>query len=124
MCGMILFCTYGRSRWSDSQHAEGLLQDRDAEGTLHFLEIKSAVHKTARALHLRHMFLPVAAPAMGVTSDRWGEQWLKVRHMLGIESLSTYPLMPAPDSNLENQQNVQCPPQRQSVGYSICWVMN
>ena len=101
MCGMILFCTYGRSRWSDSQHAEGLLQDRDAEGTLHFLEIKSAVHKTARALHLRHMFLPVAAPAMGVTSDRWGEQWLKVRHMLGIESLSTYPLMPAPDSNLE-----------------------
>jgi hypothetical protein len=101
MCGMILFCTYGRSRWSDSQHAEGLLQDRDAEGTLHFLEIKSAVHKTARALHLRHMFLPVAAPAVGVTSDCWGEQWLQVRRMLGIESLSKYPLMPAPDSSLE-----------------------
>ena len=101
MCGMILFCTYGRSRWSDSQHAEGLLQDRDAEGTLHFLEVKSAVHKTARALHLRHMFLPVAAPALGVTSDCWGEQWLYVRRMLGIENLSTYPLMPAPDSHLE-----------------------
>jgi len=101
MCGMILFCTYGRSRWSDSQHAEDLIQDRDDQGVLQFLEIKASVHKTARALHMRHMFLPVAAPAVGVTDECWGEQWMLVRRMLKIEDLNVYPLMPAPDSSLE-----------------------
>ena len=101
MCGMILFCTYGRSRWSDSQHAEDLIQDRDEQGLLQFLEIKASVHKTARALHLRHMFLPVAAPATGVTDECWGEQWMHVRRLLKIDDLNVYPLMPAPDSNLE-----------------------
>ena len=101
MCGMILFCTYGRSRWSDAQHAEELIPDKDEQGTLCFLEIKSAVHKTARSFHLRHMFLPVAAPATGVTSDCWGEQWMRVRSMLQIDDLSKFPLMPAPDSSLD-----------------------
>ena len=101
MCGMILFCTYCRSRWSDAQHAEELILDKDEHGALHFLEIKSSVHKTARSFHLRHMFLPVAAPATGVTNDCWGEQWMRVRNMLQIEDLSKFPLMPAPDSNLD-----------------------
>ena len=101
MSGMILFCVYGRCRWSDSQHAEGMIPDFDVEGKLQFLEIQSAVHKTARAFHLRHMFLPVAAPAYGVTHDCWGEQWMKARVALGIADLSVFPLMPAPDSSLE-----------------------
>ena len=101
MSGMILFCVYGRSRWSDSQHAENLLPDFDKEGKLQFLEIQSSVHKTARAFHLRHMFLPVAAPAIGITDDCWGEQWMRVRETLRISDLSVYPLMPAPDCNLE-----------------------
>ena len=101
MSGMVLFCVYGRSRWSDSQHAENLLPDFDNQGKLQFLEIQSSVHKTARAFHLRHMFLPVAAPATGVTDDCWGEQWMRVRDTLRINNLSVYPLMPAPDSVLE-----------------------
>jgi len=28
-CGMVLFCVYARSRWSDAQHSEKLLEDRD-----------------------------------------------------------------------------------------------
>ena len=47
------------------------------------------------------MFLPVAAPATGVTDDCWGEQWMRVRDTLRISNLSVYPLMPAPDSALE-----------------------
>ena len=101
MSGMILFCVYGRSRWSDAQHAESLIPDFDVEGKLQFLEIKSAVHKTARAFHLRHMFLPVAAPAYGISHDCWGEQWMRARVALGISDLSVFPLMPAPDSCLE-----------------------
>ena len=100
MAGMLLFCTYARSRWSDAQHGESLLEDRDFEGTLCHVEISSSVHKTARALHLRHMFLPLAAPATGVSQDNWGEQWLEVRKVLGIEDFSTYPLMPAPSKHL------------------------
>ena len=101
MSGMTLFCVYGRSRWSDSQHAENLFPDFDSDGKLQFLEMKASVHKTARAFHLRHMFLPVAAPAFGVTQDCWGEQWMKARTLLGIGDLSVFPLMPAPDSSLE-----------------------
>ena len=101
MSGMLLFCTYGRSRWSDAQHAEALIEDTDEEGQLQFLEIRTSVHKTARALHLSHMFLPVVAPCFGVTHDCWGEQWMAVRRALGITDLSKYPLMPAPDSELE-----------------------
>ena len=101
MAGMILFCVYARARWSDAQHAEGLETDLDSEGRLRFLEVKTSVHKTARAFHLRHQFLPMAAPTQGVTDDNWGEQWMKARTRLHIDDLTVYPLMPAPDSNLE-----------------------
>lgn len=101
MAGMLLFCIYGRSRWSDAQHAEELTSDVDSSGKLQHLEIRTAVHKTARALHLRHMFLPLSAPACGVTDDAWGAQWLQIRKDLCIEDLKKYPLMPAPDLALE-----------------------
>ena len=50
---------------------------------------------------MRHMFLPVAAPAVGVTDECWGEQWMHVRRVLKIDDLNVYPLMPAPDSSLD-----------------------
>ena len=101
MAGMILFCTYGRSRWSDAQHAEELIEDRDSQGLLCYLEAKTSVHKTARAMHLRHMFLPVSAPVVGVTEDTWGSQWVNVRQQLQICDLNKFPLMPAPDAATE-----------------------
>ena len=101
MSGMVLFCVYGRSRWSDAQHAEELICDEDTNGVLQFIEVRTSVHKTARAHHLRHMFLPVAAPAHGVTNDCWGSQWIDVRRQLGISDLKKFPLLPAPDSSLE-----------------------
>ena len=57
--------------------------------------LKTAVHKTARAFHLRHKFLPISAPAQGVTLDNWALQWIRVRDMLQISDLSRFPLMPA-----------------------------
>ena len=101
MAGMLLFCTYGRARWSDAQHAEKLISDLDRYDELVNLEVSTAVHKTARAYHLRHMFLPLSAPAVGVTHDAWGAQWLDVRRKLCIENLEEFPLMPAPNIALE-----------------------
>ena len=101
MAGMLLFCIYGRSRWADAQHAAEMVPDLDNRGELQSLELKTAVHKTARAFHLRHMFLPISAPAQGVTVDNWAEQWIRVRDMLQISDLNRFPLMPAPDRNLE-----------------------
>lgn len=100
MAGMILFCTYARSRWSDAQHAEDLFWDMDNDGNWSSFEIKTTVHKTARALHLRHMFLPISASAVGVTKDNWCEQWIHVRQLLGISNLKNFPLMPAPGPDL------------------------
>lgn len=99
--GMCLFCVYGRSRWNDSQHSQRLFEDRDLSGTLAFLEAHTAVHKTARALQLRHVFLPLVSPATGVTSEVWAEQWLACRKTLDIEDLSIFPLMPAPSASGE-----------------------
>ena len=99
--GMCLFCIYARSRWNDAQHSQQLLEDRDQEGTLAFLEAHTAVHKTARALQLRHVFLPLVSPAIGVTSDIWAEQWLESRKLLDIEDLKEFPLMPSPSSSGE-----------------------
>jgi hypothetical protein len=101
MAGMLLFCIYGRSRWADAQHAAEMVPDLDNSGELQSLELKTSVHKTARAFHLRHMFLPISAPAQGVTMDNWAMQWIRVRDMLQISDLSRFPLMPAPDRNLE-----------------------
>ena len=98
---MVLFCTYARARWSDVQHAEDLLEDKDKDGTVQFLEIKTSVHKTARAFHLRHQFLPMSAPAFGITDDNWALQWVEARRVLKIDDPAVFPLMPAPDSVLE-----------------------
>ena len=87
--------------WSDAQHAEELIEDKDNQSVLQYLEVKTSVHKTARSLHLKHMFLPLSAPATGITEDRWGAQWVLVRQQLQIDDLKRFPLMPAPDATLE-----------------------
>jgi hypothetical protein len=101
MAGMIPFWVYARARWSDAQHTEMLVEDREDEQCIQFLEARTTVHKTARAFHVRHQYLPMAAPAFGVTDDNWGFQWTHARRVLKIDDLTRYPLIPAPDSMLE-----------------------
>ena len=94
--GMTLFCVYARSRWTDAQHSERLLADRDNSRALAFLEAHTAVHKTARSLQLRHVFFPLVAPSIGVTSKIWAEERLDCRAKLNIDNLKEVPLVPAP----------------------------
>ncbi len=99
--GMCHFCVYGRSRWSDAQHGEEVIFDEDTEGVVRFIEVKTACHKTARALRLRHLFFPLVAPAIGVTTQNWGEEWRKVRIKLKVDNILNFPLLPAPNKDLE-----------------------
>ena len=98
-CGMLLFCAYARSRWSDAQHGEMLIEDVDSSGACAYLEVATGVHKTAKALQLKHQYLPLVAPCVGVVKDNWGEEWCNCRKQLGIHDLTVYPLMPAPDAS-------------------------
>eukprot|EP00435_Cladocopium_sp_Y103_P072049 s158_g39.t1 len=99
--GMLLFCVYARARWSDAQHGEKFIEDMDDTGNCAYLEISTGVHKTAKALQLRHMYLPLVAPCVGAVEGNWGAEWCAVRRELGIHSLAEFPLMPAPNSELE-----------------------
>lgn len=101
LCGMALFCIYGRARWSDAQHSQNIQWDTDSEGRICFVECSTAVHKTCRALNLRHCFLPLTAPACGVVGNDWASSWKSARESLGIDDLSQFPLMPAPGESGE-----------------------
>ena len=93
--GMVLFVTYSRARWSDAQHANSIEFDADA-GQVQFVEVVTGLHKTMRALQHRHQFLPLVAPATGVTTQNWGALWKQVRGELGIDLEQGHALMPAP----------------------------
>ncbi len=96
--GMVLFCTYGRSRWSDAQHGERIIDDREDSNNLIYIEVETGVHKTARAMHMKFVLLPLVAPSIGIDNTNWGEAWLSARKELGIEPLKDFPLMPAPNA--------------------------
>ena len=96
--GTVLFMVYARSRWSDGQHAVKVFFDK-VEETSHFVEVLTGHHKTMRALQHRHQFLPLIAPAIGVTSQNWADLWERVRNELGIQYEQGHPLMLAPLAN-------------------------
>ena len=37
--GMLLFCVYARSRWSDAQHGDSILEDFDESGSCAYIEV-------------------------------------------------------------------------------------
>ena len=94
--GMVLFCTYGRARWSDAQHSRFVEWDMDSSGQICYVECATAVHKTCRALNMKHAFLPLTAPGFGISKVNWASFWRQARSDLGIEDLNEFPLMPAP----------------------------
>ena len=96
-CGMVLFCVYGRARWSDAQHSQFVEWDQDSGGNYCYVECSTAVHKTCRALNMRHSFLPLTAPGLGINDNGWALHWHRARLDLDIEDLNIFPLMPAPD---------------------------
>ena len=97
--GMALFCVYARAWRTDAQHVEALSFDFSETGDLVFVEGSTGVHKTARALQLRHAFLPLTAPATGVHQLNWAARWKEVRELSNIENIKAFPPMPVPTSS-------------------------
>ena len=95
--GAILFATYARARWADLMHTDFVLVDRDETNVVAFLEGQTSTHKTMRASAFRHRFLPLTAPATGVTADVWAETWLSSRRQAGVAMPPVHAVMPAPD---------------------------
>ena len=87
-CGMVLFCTYGRARWGDAQHSQFVTWDTDSNNIIRYVECATAIHKTCRALSMRHMFLPLTAPAFGASEQNWAALWKNARDTLDIGNLN------------------------------------
>ena len=96
--GAVLFVVYARARWSDAQHVEKIIADMDfEEDTIAFIEGRTSVHKSLNATAFKHRMLPLVAITDGVRVDKWAEDWLDCRRVLGIRDPPEHPLMPAPD---------------------------
>ena len=98
--GTLLFTIYARARWSDAQHAVKITFDQ-ADGEIHYVEVLTGHHKTMRAIQHLHQFLPLIAPAVGVTGKNWAVLGEKVRYDMGLSMLKGQPLLPAPLDNGE-----------------------
>ena len=74
-----------------------MITDRDDSANMIYIECETGVHKTARSLQMKYIyiFLPLMAPCIGITNRNWGEVWLDVRKQLKIESLTDWPLIDA-----------------------------
>ena len=101
MAGACLFCVYSRARWSDFIHGGRIELDRLSDGSIAYVEMQVAVHKTMFASARRFRFLDLVAPGVGVHGDDWVQQWIDSLKFLGIDPFEAHHgcLMPAPDGH-------------------------
>ncbi|CAE7232725.1 unnamed protein product [Symbiodinium sp. CCMP2592] len=97
--GSALFCAYGRCRWSDMQHLDGLELDySDLPGSpVAFVGGVIVVHKTMNLQGPLPRSLEIIAPAQGIIQGDWVSCWLAAREAVGCNWSSGHPVMPAPN---------------------------
>lgn len=99
-CGVMLFCLYSRSRWSDVKKIYGFVQDvRESEGKISgYLECRTRSHKTSRLVAKSGLAMPLVAPVWGVGSIPWGLIFVKLCQSSNrpVESLCNEPMLNAP----------------------------
>ena len=71
MSGACLFCVYAKARWSDFIHSGKMSLDRLSDGTIAYVEMDVAIHKTMFASARRFRFLNLAARGLGVQGTDW-----------------------------------------------------
>eukprot|EP00435_Cladocopium_sp_Y103_P036092 s2135_g9.t1 len=90
--GGLLMMLYSCARASDVCKAVRLIVDRvtsdaqiaDCEAA-GFVECGVLSHKGARSQAHKRTLLPLVAPMMGVTQNKWWDSWLQAREALGLE---------------------------------------
>lgn len=94
VCGHMLHLLYGRARWSDLVHVQGLFVDSDMK----YLELDGRSHKGARNADVKSKLLPIASPCLGITEEPWAMQYLEVRSQCGLSEPKDIPMamLPAP----------------------------
>ena len=99
-CGVMLFCLYSRSRWSDVKKIYGFVQDvKESEGKISgYLECRTRSHKTSRLVAKSGLAMPLVAPVWGVSGLPWGLIFIKLCQSSNrlLESLSNEPMLNAP----------------------------
>ena len=95
-----LFCVYARARWSDVIHSGKMTLDRFSDGSIAYVEMDVAVHKTMFASARRFRYLNLAAPGLVVHGTDWVSKWIAAFDKLGIDPFTDVRgcVMPAPDS--------------------------
>ena len=96
--GCFLLCIYMRARFSDMQHMCDLVADEIAidDSVEGFIEAKVTRSKTAYTVERKTMFLPMAAPLIGVTGKNWFRQWQQARILSVVPRGDDLPLLPHP----------------------------
>ena len=94
--GSVLVAVYSRSRWNDLQHSTRMIQDRDTDGRLIFLEFTIDDHKCVGSSVFRNSHLHAVSPCLGVVDDGWAEKWLACRDIMELV-VGPSPVMPAPN---------------------------
>ena len=97
--GAFLLAIYSRCRWSDLQQIESLESDfagGESFATAGFLEARVRRTKTANSLLKKTTYLPIVAPACGITAPCWGSVYLQLREEAGLEFLPGAAVLPMP----------------------------
>ena len=92
-------CRAARARWSDFIHGGKITLDHFSDGSIAYVEMDVAVHKTMFASARRFRYLNLAAPGLGVHGTDWVSKWMAAFDKLGIDPHAEVRgcVMPAPD---------------------------
>ena len=99
--GCFLLCIYMRARFSDMQHMTDIVVDEvvNEGNTGGYIEAKVTRSKSAYTTERKTMFLPMAAPLIGVGGKDWFKQWQQARMLSSVPRGEELPLLPQPAGN-------------------------
>ena len=99
--GCFLLCIYMRARFSDMQHMTDIVVDEvvNEGNTAGYIEAKVTRSKSAYTTERKTMFLPMAAPLIGVGGKDWFKQWQQARMLSSVPRGEELPLLPQPAGN-------------------------
>eukprot|EP00435_Cladocopium_sp_Y103_P061868 s616_g23.t1 len=99
--GCFLLCIFMRARFSDMQHMCDILADEVVVGdqVCGYIEAKVTRSKSSYTTERKTMFLPMAAPLLGLTGKNWFRQWQQARLQGAVPRGEGLPLLPQPAAN-------------------------